>query len=70
MYLLSGKIPKLHLVYMAKYIRPPYSPTITGSLSRAIKLEIKLAKTEPKEIAYLFYCVFICHSVTTVAFQM
>lgn len=55
---------------MAKYIRPPTTPTVNGSLFRAIKLEIRLAKSEPKEIAYLFHCIFICHSVTTVAFQM
>lgn len=72
-HLINGKIPKLHLVYMAIYISPPHSPPITGSLSGLIKLEIKLAKSEPKELfttANLFYCVVICHSLTTAAFQM
>lgn len=69
-YLMSGKIPKLCSLYMAKSVRPPCSPPVIGSRYRAIKLEITLIKTEPKEIAYLFYCVFICHYVTTVVFQM
>lgn len=72
-HLINGKIPKLHLVYMTIYISPPYSSPITGSLSGIIKLKIKLAKSELKELftaANLVYCVIICHSVTTAAFQM
>jgi hypothetical protein len=35
---------------------------MVASPSGAIKLEIKLAKAELEERAYLSFCIFMCHS--------
>lgn len=72
---MSGTIPKLHSLYVTESIRPPTAHQLPVVCPRAIKLEITLAKTEPKEIAYLFYCLHMsfcyhsCYSNVTVTSQ-
>lgn len=72
---MNGEIPKLLSLYMAgQWLNlsglPQHHPLrVRGSPAGAIKLEIKLAKTELEE-AYLTHCIFMCPSVAIVALQM
>lgn len=58
-HLINGKIPKLHLVYTAIYISPPYSPPITGSLSGIIKRD-KAGQVRTEGAVYNSESVLLC----------